>query len=133
MERRGQGDRQGHRAQHFLHEAGTTILDAVGTHGNAHVGGSQGKRRHTAVGFDEGTGDAIAVQRMFFYELKRGRGPDVFFRPWPDHVHEDGEIGEAEGEGGTALQERVEATSGVIFCTWQRSRQTTPRRWRRKR
>lgn len=56
-----QGNRQELRAQLFFQAVGTTTMDAGDGHGDEHVGGSHGRRRHTAVAFGEGTGGVIAA------------------------------------------------------------------------
>ena len=58
----GKGGRQRHRAQRLIQEAGTIFMGAGDGHGNGHVGGNQGGWWSTAMGFDEGMDDVIAVQ-----------------------------------------------------------------------
>ena len=60
--------------------------------------GGQGRWRHIAAGFDEGTGDGIVVRRKFFRDQNWRGEPHAFIRPPLDHVLEDGAIGEAEDQ-----------------------------------
>ena len=70
---------QGNRDKQSISGAGTVIMGEGDGHGNGHVGGDQGRRESTAMGFDEGTGDVFAVQWPVLYEPEKRRGSDAFF------------------------------------------------------